>query len=656
MRARKHKEPPPRLRRSESFLGIHFDFHASEDCTQVGATVTPALLDAMLRKVRPDYVQCDCKGHPGISSYPTRVGTPAPGFVRDPLRIWRDATARRGVGLYMHYSGVFDTAALKGHPDWALLDAKGDVDPNNASVFGPYVDRLLIPQLKELHDGYGVDGVWVDGECWATCQDYRPAVLAAFRKATGIRSIPRKSEDRYFFEFTQFCREGFRRYLRHYVDALHAHDPEFEVASNWAFSSFMPEPVTAGVDFISGDLPLANSVRAARYEARCMMRQGKPWDLMAWGFSSVWKEINAATSTKSAVQLQQEASIVLALGGGFQVYFKQNRDASIELWEMDIMAEVAEFCRARQELCHRAEAVPQVGLIFSTAAFYRKTKRVFGAWDGELTPLRGVLDSLMDAGQVVEIVSEHHLTDRIAEYPLLIVPEWEFLEDDFRKALLAYGRAGGNLLLIGPHSARLFERELGVTLSEPESKPRFLSHRGRLCGLITLGCDAVLRSGTQAIGGLHASNNPNSPSSPAASVRKCGRGRIAAIYTNLGERYFTAGTALARDFLAEVVGQLFPKPIATRSGSHSVDLSLMRKDGVLSLHLVNTAGPHSNEKVYTFDEIPPIGPLEITLRLPARPRCLSLEPGGQKLPFKWSQGIVRTTVPQLSLHAAVTVR
>ena len=82
----------------------------------------------------------------------------------------------------------------------------------------------------------------------------------------------------------------------------------------------------------------------------------------------------------------------------------------------------------------------------------------------------------------------------------------------------------------------------------------------------------------------------------------------------------------------------------------------MRKDGVLSLHLVNTAGPHSNEKVYTFDEIPPIGPLEITLRLPARPRSLSLEPGGQKLPFKWSQGIVRTTVPQLSLHAAVTVR
>ena len=84
--------------------------------------MTPALLDAMLRKVRPDYVQCDCKGHPGISSYPTRVGTPAPGFVRDPLRIWRDATARRGVGLYMHYSGVFDTAALKGHPDWALLE------------------------------------------------------------------------------------------------------------------------------------------------------------------------------------------------------------------------------------------------------------------------------------------------------------------------------------------------------------------------------------------------------------------------------------------------------------------------------------------------------------------------------------------------------
>lgn len=28
----------------------------------------------MLREVKPDYVQCDCKGHPGVAGYPTKVG------------------------------------------------------------------------------------------------------------------------------------------------------------------------------------------------------------------------------------------------------------------------------------------------------------------------------------------------------------------------------------------------------------------------------------------------------------------------------------------------------------------------------------------------------------------------------------------------------
>ena len=106
---------PPRLRRSESFLGIHFDYHMNERCTEVGKTVSRRMVERIIDAVRPDYVQCDCKGHRGLCSYPTRVGHPAPGFVRDQLRIWRDVTARRGVALYMHYSGVWDNEAVARH-------------------------------------------------------------------------------------------------------------------------------------------------------------------------------------------------------------------------------------------------------------------------------------------------------------------------------------------------------------------------------------------------------------------------------------------------------------------------------------------------------------------------------------------------------------
>ena len=78
MNAADTSDSPRRLKRPESFLGIHFDFHAGADCTEVGKNMTPEMVAASVDKVQPDYVQIDCKGHPGYSSYPTKVGNPAP--------------------------------------------------------------------------------------------------------------------------------------------------------------------------------------------------------------------------------------------------------------------------------------------------------------------------------------------------------------------------------------------------------------------------------------------------------------------------------------------------------------------------------------------------------------------------------------------------
>ena len=211
------RELPPRLKRADSYLGIHFDFHAGEDCKEVGKHTTPAMIENIIDLVHPDYLQIDCKGHPGVSSYPTQVGHPAPGFVGDPLRVWRDVTARRGVGLYMHYSGVWDSYAVTSHPDWAVINADGTTNDKATSFFGPYAEQLLIPQLRELAGDYGVDGVWVDGECWASVPDYSEAALKAFRDATGLQDVPRKPGQPHWFEFLEFHRQAFRDYLNHYI-------------------------------------------------------------------------------------------------------------------------------------------------------------------------------------------------------------------------------------------------------------------------------------------------------------------------------------------------------------------------------------------------------------------------------------------------------
>ncbi|HUU92542.1 MAG TPA: hypothetical protein VM238_15190 [Phycisphaerae bacterium] len=643
-----------RLKRSESFLGIHFDFHAGPDCKRVGKNVTREMVRSIIKRVQPDYIQCDCKGHPGFSSYPTKVGHPVPGFVRDPLRIWRDVTAARGVALYMHYSGVQDHEAVRHHRSWARVGPNRRCDKKNTSVFGPYVDDLLLPQLKELADKYDVDGAWVDGECWSLEPDYGPQVLEAFHRAAHTRAVPRKTTDKRWLAFARFCREGFREYLRHYVDEMHAHDPRFQVASNWAFSSFMPEPVSADVDFLSGDFSPNDSVNSARLEARCLAGQGVPWDLMAWSFR--WKPGETCHSTKSVAQLQQEAAVVLTLGGGFQVYFKQKRDGSIYDWQMDVMAEVARFCRERQPFSHRAEPVPQVALLYSGAAYYRMGPDLFRPWSGQLDAMKGILTCLLGLHYSVEITMEHHLAGRMDSYPIIIVPEWEYLEKEFKEELLAYVERGGNLLLIGPGAAAMFAKPLGAVFRRrAETSDQWLEFGGNLAAMKTVSRRASLRDGVQTVGRLFAENNVAGPSRPAASIAEYGEGRIAATYLNLGERFNHASTSVARDFLAALVRELFPAPIVCLEGSDAVDVTVTRIDGQLVVNLVNTAGPHADPTVAVFDRVPRTGPLDVRIRTAKRPERVILQPGTRHLPFRFADGAVQLTLPELDIHEIIVI-
>ena len=87
------------------------------------------------------------------------------------------------------------------------------------------------------------------------------------------------------------------------------------------------------------------------------------------------------------------------------------------------------------------------------------------------SPFSGTLEALLESQQSVELLGEHHLAGRMREYPLIIVPEWDYLEPDFKASLLKYVQGGGNLLLIGPSTAALFARELEIRSGRPARLP-----------------------------------------------------------------------------------------------------------------------------------------------------------------------------------------
>lgn len=54
------------LPRKDSFFGLHFDLHPNESDRELGADVSPENIAGLLDRVKPDYVQYDCKGHPDL--------------------------------------------------------------------------------------------------------------------------------------------------------------------------------------------------------------------------------------------------------------------------------------------------------------------------------------------------------------------------------------------------------------------------------------------------------------------------------------------------------------------------------------------------------------------------------------------------------------
>ena len=88
-------------KRTQTFLGIHFDFHALRDY-KIGGKYDEKQIDDFLSRVKPDFIQVDSKGHPGVASFPTPYGMHAQ-IVEDVMPIWRKLTKKHDVALLAHY-------------------------------------------------------------------------------------------------------------------------------------------------------------------------------------------------------------------------------------------------------------------------------------------------------------------------------------------------------------------------------------------------------------------------------------------------------------------------------------------------------------------------------------------------------------------------
>ena len=616
------------------YFGLHFDFHAN-NTQEVGGNTLPEDIAWYIEETHPDFVQCDCKGHPGNSCYPTKVGKAADKLVGDNLKVWVDTVHSYGLPIYVHYSGVMDEEYVKAHPEAAAVNEDGSIDPKCASVFGPYVDELMIPQLKELIDVYHIDGVWVDGDNWAVCRDYSD------------HAKPYLAEGITYAEHNRVMREGFMRFINRYVDELHRHAPEFHIGSNWLYTSQVPEKAEADVDYISGDFDPANSAHRIRFETRCIAHQGKPWDLMTWSFGTEYQSYGSVS--KSAPQMMQEAAMVISQGGGFQMYITQNMDGSAKRCRKDTYRRVAEFMRPRRMLYGKLP-IAQVGILYSAQSRYKETAQDPCVYNPPHVSdaIKGLLHAVLDAGYTADVVLEHQL-ERLSDFEIVMVPEWKQLPTETEQALLAYAEQGGKLIVVGGELCAKFGKLLNKDFGEV-SRPARRS-------IVTENDDVVSLFGScvdlkEGNGGLYKGGDRfKSERIPMYRIDAYGRGTITFVAFDLGTCYDFRKSYVCADVLHGLLAEHRMPWVSVNY--RNVDVTLQENDGEYFLNVINLNQNRHSMEYIVFDEVPPLSDVVITLNRSFDEVALPL---GEEYTVEYTADKTVITLKRLDIHTIVALK
>jgi hypothetical protein len=277
--------------------------------------------------------------------------------------------------------------------------------------------------------------------------------------------------------------------------------------------------------------------------------------------------------------------------------------------------------------------------------------RVYSPRGGEFDALEGALHALLELHYSVDILAEHQLRPRLAEFPLLVIPDSHRLGPEFQEAVVKYVQDGGSLLLLGEKCARIFQPILGVELiGDPqEIKAELATPIGPVA--VKGAWQEVEPTTAEPVAHRYPTRDFRQDGSPAATVVSFGKGKVGAVFGPLALAFFQSHQPGLRLLTRELAASLFSEPRVEVDGPPILDIALRRTaDGRLSLHILNRSGFPIPDRHNFIDFVPPVGPVRVCLKLPDRPRSVLWMPDGGKVTWTWMKGRLEATIPSVHVH------
>lgn len=617
----------------------------------------------------------------GNAYYPTAIGRQHAALRgRDLFGEQLAAAHARGLRVIAYYSNMWDVAAGGEHPEWALtpLDARGSTGRWPAlCLLSGYRDYAL-DQVREIARGYPIDGLWSDiltaGPC--VCDRCR----AAFRTRYG-RDVPADRHDPAWPDLVHFSGQVLRDYLTEQRAVLRAERPDAALMPNFYGTTFVDAVLGLSTDHLAlADIGSSEGYTdwhglgfpsfAAEYVRAGML--DRPAEVLLSRFVHTWD-----FTLRSAAQLRYEAFTIAAHGCTVTVDDQPWATGGVDPEVYGRLAPA--FARIRQRAPWLTGGEPVRHVALWTGQAERELDSRLG---GPETPSEGEQSAQFPPAQRREALSdlvaavtgsyralvESHLPvafldereaslARLGEYRALLLADAQVLDGDAVRAIEAYVRAGGGLVVTGPVGVRDGRGEdrgrpelvdlLGVEYTVPSTATYpylrlgpalgggLLPHYGRISELRGLadGVEVLARRVDPVLHPDKATfwhNNQPAPGRdsgvPVIVERRVGAGRIVVCAARLGNNHARLGHGSNRDLLATLVQRVADTaPPVELIGSHrATELVLRRRDDGFVAHLV-TGYPvarldlHGAQQPAAVEDVARLAGL--ALRLPADARA-----------------------------------
>jgi hypothetical protein len=400
----------------------------------------------------------------------------------------------------------------------------------------------------------------------------------------------------------------------------------------------------------------------------------RPAQVMTVRFYQGWGDL----TLKPAAQLTTEFAVMLTNGMGACAGDQVNVDGTLQPPVYDLFRECFGFAERRESTLQGAETVPHAAVLLpepdaGLPMGWHAPGEDWAAW-------RGAHKALVESHVQFDLLMSGDL-DRLPQYRVVILPEPAAYTQDTLDRLRAWTSGGGVLIAVGGALIRqnrmALEDVFGVEFIEPS--PFTVSHyvaqpdirgqapdlpmqfRGRTFKVTPTTADVLANlhyPQAQHQPPAKAFRSPYSPASPMASpypfitVNAYVEGRGVYVAGSLFEAYWRANHHWLRQTLEALYRYLVPEPPFRVDAGPNVEANLMRKDVDLLLNLAHYQLGHQGgpTAIAAIERVDPIGPILCAVQAPTGYRVL-LQPEGEDIPSRHSQGYLEFTIPSLQYMA-----